>query len=470
MYQRPDDSHMARHPLKVARESLGLSQLGYARLIARAHDELGFGPRMVRTRHTVSHWEAGRNEPELTAQLAIARVHRVPGEEVARLGWPHWLHLATDDTALLNQPWTPQGAIGALHSTARLAGARPRSYLTVTGPALDFQIKKSLAALASPQPPPTRDGRPVTPGMLAGMEARIEALELQEVATPVTPMALYVAARAEHRLLAGLLTSHGYDAKTGAWLLLLATRTAALCEWLSGCLGEEARAERYALAAIRAATAAGSRRRVASCMIDLAFRHLVAGDPKDMLSLVHAARAIVRRPPAGLAVTLHTREAQALARLGDLTASTRALGRATSTLADEAADADPVADLLCVNVGEEWLAVSSGAAWLHLGRPKKALPHFTTLLDDGPASRTPDPPSPYAARRLLYVVDAQLALGELDAAAHSAHRAVALVGRLPPGLARQFRQRFAHHSTEPVVRDLIEEIRSPDERHPSPLR
>ncbi|WKX69370.1 helix-turn-helix transcriptional regulator [Streptomyces sp. XD-27] len=66
----------------MARESLGLSQLGYARLIARAHDELGFGSRMVKTRHTVSHWEAGRNEPELTAQLAIARIHHVPEEEV----------------------------------------------------------------------------------------------------------------------------------------------------------------------------------------------------------------------------------------------------------------------------------------------------------------------------------------------------------------------------------------------------
>ncbi|MFF7023216.1 hypothetical protein ACFY97_19750 [Streptomyces klenkii] len=240
------------------------------------------------------------------------------------------------------------------------------------------------------------------PGILAGIEARIEALELQEIATPVTPMALYVAARAEHCLFTGLLTGHGYDAKTGARLLLLATRTAALCEWLSGCLGEEARAERYALAGIRAATAAGSRRHVASCMTALAFRHLVAGDPKDMLSLVHAIQAIVPRLPAGLAVTLHTREAQALARLGDLTASTRALDRATSTLAAKAADADPAADLLSVNVDEEWLAVSSGTAWLHLGRPKKALPHFTTLLDNGPASRRArpslgDPPAKAAA-------------------------------------------------------------------------
>ncbi|UQA92328.1 helix-turn-helix transcriptional regulator [Streptomyces halobius] len=447
-----------RHPLKAARESLGLSQTAYARLIAKAHNELGFGPKMVKTHYTVLHWESGRNEPEPNTQLAIAHIHGVNLEDVLRLGWPHWLHLATDDATLLNQSWTPQSAIDALHSTARLADTRPRSYLAVTGPALDSQIRATLAALADPQPPPSREGRRVTPDTLTRIEARIEALELQEARALTTPMALYFATRAEHRLLTTLLTSSGYDHKAGARLLLLAARTAALCAWLSGCLGEDARAERYALAAIRAASVAGARRHVAAYMPDLAFRHLVAGDPKDVLSLVHATRAIVRHPSPGLAVTLHSREAQALARLGDITASTRALDRAVSTLVTGPTEVDPTIDPLSINVDEEWLDVSSGAAWLHLGRPEKALPHLTTLLDDGPPSRPPTPPSPCAASRLLYVVDAQLALGELDAATHSAHRAAALVGNLPPDLAHQFRQRFAPHTTEPAVRDLIDTL------------
>lgn len=457
MFQRADTG-ITRHPLKAARESLGLSQIEYARRIAKAHDGLGFGAMMVKTHYTVLHWESGRNEPNPHTQLAIAHVHGVDPEDVLRLGWPHWLHLATDDAPLLNQPWTPQGAMATLSSTARPADTRPRSYLAVTGPALDSHIRKSFAALAVPQRTPARDGHPVTPGTLTGAEARVEALELQEIAAPVVPMALYVAARAEHRLVTGLLTERGYAPETGARLLLLAARTAALCEWLSGCLGEDARAERYALAAIRAATAAGSRQRVASSMIDLAFRHLVAGDPQDMLSLVHATWTIVRRPPPGLAVTLHTREAQALARLGNISATTRALDRAAGALTATPADAEPTAEPLCINVDEEWLDVSSGTAWLHLGRPEKALPHFATLLDEGSLSRAPGPPSPYTARRLLYLVDAQLALGELDAAAHSAHRALALVGSLPPGLAHQYRRRFTPHSAEPVARNLIDAL------------
>ncbi|MFI1256174.1 hypothetical protein ACH4U6_20700 [Streptomyces netropsis] len=267
-------------------------------------------------------------------------------------------------------------------------------------------------------------------------------------------MALHYAALAEHRLVIALVTRSGYDRKSGAWLLLLAARTAALCGWLSGCLGEVARAERYTLTAIRTATAAGARRHVATYMSDLAVSHLVAGVPQDALSLVHAARAAVRRPPPPLRAGLHIREARALACLGETAASAQAPERATHTLASRT-DWDPTGPLH-INVDEQWVAINSGTAWLHLGRPKKALTYFTTLLNDGPPSRTPTPPSPYTARNLLQVTDTQLALGELDAAAHTAHRAVALVGSLPTGLAHQYRQRFAPHSTEPVVRDLID--------------
>ncbi|GAA0346454.1 hypothetical protein GCM10010319_23670 [Streptomyces blastmyceticus] len=45
-------------------------------------------------------------------------------------------------------------------------------------------------------------------------------------------------------------------------------------------------------------------------------------------------------------------------------------------------------------------------------------------------------PPPRTARRLLYVVDAHLSLGDLDAAVGSAYRAVDLLGILPPPASR----------------------------------
>ncbi|WP_331723642.1 MULTISPECIES: hypothetical protein [unclassified Streptomyces] len=454
MYQRPDEPDGARHPLKAARQALGLSQIAYARLVAKTHDELGFGPMAVRNHHKVLRWESGGTAPEHTAQLAIARIHQVPEDEVSRLGWPHWLHLATDDATLLHQRLTPRSAIDALHTTARLTDESPRSYLAVTGPALGSQLRNVLTALDNPQPLPSRHGHCLTPDALAHVEARLEALELQEAGAQVTPAVLYFAARAEHRLITGLLTDGGYSRTTGARLLLLAARAAVLCAWLCGCLGEEARAERFSLAAIRAAAAAGAPRHVASYLPDLAFRHLLAGAPQDVLSLVTAARAIVRHPSPQLAAVLHTREAQAFARLGEDRAAGRALHRAAAALSDRHGSPDPFS----VNVDETWLASAAGSVWLHLGRPGKALPHFAPLLDEGPAPHRPDPLSPYAARRLLSVVDTQLALGDLDAAAATAHRAIAFVGSLPPGLARQYRQRFASRAAEPVVRDLSQAL------------
>ncbi|MGW1076724.1 hypothetical protein [Streptomyces sp. NPDC002537] len=443
---------MAQHPLVSLRGSVGLSHPAYARLIAETHARLGFG-HMAARREKISRWESGRTVPELTAQLAMAHVHQVPGEEVERLGWPHWLHLATGDAALPYQPWTVPGALNTLRGTARPSEARPHpDRLAVTGPALAVQIRESLAALAGRQPPPARDGHRVTPDTVAWIETRTQALERHEAGTPLTPTALYGAARTEHRLITTLLTTGGYDSTTGTRLLLLATRTAVLCAWLSSSLGEEAGAERYTLAAIRAATAAGARQHTAESMCQLAVRHLIAGSPRDALHLVHAARAAAPHPTAHLAASLHIKEALALARLKDATASFRTLGHATRALDADTTGRNPTDNNLPgITLDEDYLAIVRGHAWCFLGRPRKALPHFASLFTSAPSS-----PIPYTARRLLHAVDSQLADGQLDAAAHSTHHAVTLTGTLPPGLTHKYRQRLAPHRAEPLIRDLLD--------------
>src|SRR5262245_41707753 len=94
-----------RHPLAALRSRAGYTHGEYARLIAETHAELGFG-HMAARREKVSRWEAGRAVPERTAQLAIAHIHAVPKEDVDRLVWPDWLHLAYGDARQLELPWT----------------------------------------------------------------------------------------------------------------------------------------------------------------------------------------------------------------------------------------------------------------------------------------------------------------------------------------------------------------------------
>ncbi|MEU8779518.1 hypothetical protein [Streptomyces sp. NPDC048606] len=181
---------------------------------------------MAARREKVSRWESGRTVPDLGTQLAIAHVHQVGAEDVHRLGWPHWLYLATDAAALA-QPWTAQGAVNAARQTAQPNREGVRSYLTVTG----------------------------------------TLLEAQEAEASLSPMTLYRAARAEDRLVLRLLAAAGYDRPTGTRLLLLATRTATRCGCFSRCLGDEAGAERYALAALRTGNTAGSQTSTANTLL-----------------------------------------------------------------------------------------------------------------------------------------------------------------------------------------------------------
>ncbi|MEV4870749.1 hypothetical protein [Streptomyces syringium] len=441
---------MAQHPLTLLRNSVGLSHRDYAQLVADTHHALGFGHIHAR-REKISRWESGRVIPALTAQLAMAHVHGVDEEDVLRRGWPHWLHLATDDAALVNQPWTAQGAID---SAEQLAGAQPRSYLAVTGPGLHAQLRAALLALADPKLLPAREGPPVPSEALTCIESRTQSLEAQEAGSHSTPMALLYATRTELQLITTLLNHSGYGSATRARLLGLAARTARLCSCLSTGLGEVAIAERYALTAIRMAVATGGRHQALICLADLAGIHLVAGDPRDALSVIHAARTAPRHLVPHLAATLRSWEALALARLGEPTGSAQAMNQAGRILATELEE-DVTCDQSTRSINEMRLALCTGISWLHLDRPKQALPSFITLFGEDASVPSRVPPCPVTAAALLYMVDVQLSLGELDAAARSTHRAIALVGDLPTALAQQYHQRFAPYENEPLVKNLF---------------
>ncbi|MGF1427265.1 hypothetical protein [Kitasatospora sp. LaBMicrA B282] len=444
---------MARHPLATLRNSLGLSHPGYAQLVARTHEQLGSG-RMAARREKISRWESGRSVPELTAQLAMAHIHQVDTEDVLRLGWPNWLLLATGDEALLDRPWTVAGAVDALTSTSRSTSEPSR--LAVTGPVLRAQVQAALGALQAGPGAWTRRGRHVGEEAVSWIEARVTNIEGLEAGTSIPQAVLFASARAEYQLAADLLTGYGYDAVTGRRLLLLAARSATLCVWLSGALGEELRAERYALAALRAAVAAGEGRHTAAYLALLAIRHLRRGDPNDALALLRAARVAVPRPTPRLAIVLRTREARAVARLGDRTSTLRSLGQASRALDVASPSWNPESDPTCGNVDQEYFTLALGHAMLRLGRPKQALVHYDVLLGDGTEPHRP--PSPHLAARLRPVVEAQLAVGDVAAAADTVARAVAHAGRLPPGLADGFRRQMLPHAEHRGVAVLLDRL------------
>ncbi|MEV6979082.1 hypothetical protein [Kitasatospora sp. NPDC093806] len=447
------------HPLTRLRTAQGLSHADYARLVARTHAELGLG-QMAARREKVSRWESGRTVPEHTAQLAMARIHGVPADEVRRLGWPHWLHLVLSDAVLLDQAYTDRGAELALHGTLHLRKGPSTPALLLRGAALAAQTRSALALITAPDRRPDAEGRSPSAEQLQWCEARIAALERHEAGTAVPAATLYRAARAEHRLVVRLLGVGGADAPTSRRLFALAARTALLCTWLSSALGEEARAERYNLAAVRAAAAAAEPALATAAFTQLALRHVIAGDPADALALVRAAGDAGSGPLPATAVPVRLVEALAFARQGCATDAARALDRAAVTAAPgphphphphpAPAPDDPSGTAALARA----VTVARAQAALFLGAPREARSYFETLTDSLLAPRAIDP-SPHTGVWLLYATDVHLELGEVDLAARAVHRAVNAIGLLPSGLARQYRQRLAHHAREPAVRRAL---------------
>lgn len=440
---------MTQHPLALLRASLGLPSRAYSQLVAETHAKLGFG-HMAARREKVSRWESGRTVPEIPAQLAIAHIHQVSEADVLRLGWPRWLYLPSGDALLLSLPWTREGAVDALHNTVHLTDPPDRSYLALSGDATSSLIAQwNAAVVTAPLLPQSCNGRRITSDTLTWLTSRLEALE--KLVWTVSPAALYPSARSELGLVAELLSQHSYSQRTGAGLLLLSARSAGLCGRINISMGSSGRAERYFLAATRAAAAAESPQLAAAYLAGVAHCHLNSGAPRDVCLLVEAARAAVRPQPY-LAALLHLLEARARARLGEASLSLRALDRAGITLTDHAAQEDRLACPATSHVDTHWATACAGVTWLHLDRPKQALEHLAPLFDDRDLSRFVC----YSSRELIFAVDALLALGEVEAAVHSACRAASLDRALPAETIRQYRTRFSAHRTVPSVRQFLD--------------
>ncbi|MFJ4798993.1 hypothetical protein [Kitasatospora purpeofusca] len=455
------------HPLTVLRAVLGLSQPEYARLVARAHDELGLG-RTAARREKVSRWESGRIVPEHSAQLAMARIHGVPAREVARLGWPFWLHLATGDGVPLDgardgpRLYLPRGG-PRLPASERPPGSALPGFV-LRGDRLAAQVNGLLARLAGPRPAlgreqaaPAAQVAQVAQAVerIDWIEARAGALEQQMLVSLLPARLLLAAAHTEHRQVTHLLAAAGPGGATGRRLLLLSARTALLCSGFSCALGELADAERHALTAVRAGAAAGDRDVSATAMTQLARHHLLASNAADALGLLRAARTAAPDLPASTALELHNCEASAFAQLGRATEAGRAL--------DLAAEAFTAADRAATGAATDseayrrFVAIGRASVWSFLGRPARARPQLAALADSLTASGG-STPSPYSALWFLYVVNGHLALGELDVAADAVHRIRALTGELPLVLASDLRQLLAPHRNERLLREALDDL------------
>jgi hypothetical protein len=193
--------------------------------------------------------------PDLTAAVLTHALGRTV--DAAELGWARsdGVFGVPADTGL-NLPWTAAGALDAAEEVTDTGSMDRRVFVHLTGGALTGPALEWLLA------------RPATDvGHLAGR--RVQAQHVDAIETMTAQLrrmddrlgggTVLDLVPAQVRHVRSLLTDHAYTESIGTRLHAAAAELLRLGGWLSYDAGQQAQAQRYWLAALRAAHAAGDR-------------------------------------------------------------------------------------------------------------------------------------------------------------------------------------------------------------------
>lgn len=444
------------HPLAWLLHHHGWSATNYLARLDPIHRRLGYGSIDRHQRQRVWRWIGRGVTPEEGIQRAMAHLHRIPEGEISARPWPDWLRLAClTERDLLQAEWTTQAATDLLDRIAAMGGPMDRrAFLVVTG------VTPVLAqAAAAPPAAATAHGRRIGAGTPELFEHALAVLRRQD--DQLGSGQVHATARAQLRLITDTLQHASYSQATGRRLYAAAAEAARSCGWTAHDSGQHALAEEFYVLALRAAAAGDDPVATANTCAFWAITRYSGGDPHGAVALADAAlRYADRFDSPRLEAVLHARRARAHAKAGDPRAAARAQD-AAFTAYDRARDRhveeEPDA-VYWVNLGELHSWAASNAT--NLGDPRTALAHFEAIPAAHQAEGYNHDVYPRAAAlRLARTAEAHLALGDLDAAVHAAHRAIDHLGGVTSARSTStlatLRATLATHQDTGVVRDFL---------------
>jgi transcriptional regulator with XRE-family HTH domain len=424
-------------------------------------------------RSTVVRWEAGettplpRSRPKLAEALAVSvdELDVMLGEgqpvEDARSTSSSAAHMADrlhDDPehdAVLVSPWTHQGTVEA---SVVLRGGRSRverrHFVLLGGAALTAPAHQWLVQEPGPLVSGL-SGRRVSAGLVDRLTAMVcDLRKMDDVAGGGSVLSL---AQDEFEWVTGLLDRAVYDERTGRALHVALAELGQLCGWAAYDAGYHGLAQRYYVAALRAAHSADDRplgAHILSCMAEQAARE---GQPDEAVTLIQTALTGTRgcQTPSLLA-NLYTGQAYAFATLGDGSSCTAALSQARTQIERLTPAAEPPW-LYWVNPANMTSEVGNALRQLgHAEHAVMALENGIAMFDDSlPRGRL---------GYLIHLADTLIRPGkqrDLDAAADRALEAIALAENLDStrcvGLIRNLYHQMTPHATVPAIGDFWNE-------------
>ncbi len=418
---------------------------------------MGYG-QMAYRREKVSRWIRGDYAPNYRTQLAMAALEGIGSEAIHAHGWPGWLLLAVpEDHTILTAPWTTTGTVHALD----IAGGPVdrRKFLITTTLTLAATVAQwSGAAPAGAAP---TGGRRIAADVPALFERRLA--DLRRLDDHMGSGEVYTAARAELRLIVDTIKNASYSERVGRRLFGAAAEASRSAGWTAYDSGQTAAAERHYASALRAAASAGDTVTAVNTLSFWAIQHYSTGDPRGAVDLIEAA--LNQAPEIGSArmtAMLHARACRAHARAGD----TRATDRSANAALDAYSHAGPIQDdPACVywfNLGETHKLLGTSA--LNLGNPKRALTHFQDAFTAHTRENYDGASFPRShALHLARIAEAQLALGDVEAAVIAARDAVTRIGGVTSArgtkTVEDLRKKLARRRGVPAVAVFLDDTR-----------
>jgi DNA-binding XRE family transcriptional regulator/tetratricopeptide (TPR) repeat protein len=432
-------------------------------------------------RTTVVRWEAGETTPQLWCRPKLAQALAVSVDELdtmlaegqtvedgrSSLEAPANGQVLDLDPAaklpddpqhdpVLVAPWNYRGIVDAVVMLSGGGWVKRRAFLSLTGTALTAPAHQWL--VHEPEPLISGlSGRRISAGMVHQLTAMIAELrKMDDIAGGGSVLTL---AQQEFNWVAGLLDQATYDGQTGRALLVVLAELGQFCGWSAYDAGHHGLAQRFYIAALRAAHSADDRplgAHVLASMANQAARH---GQPAEAVTLIETALAGTRgRQTPALLAQLHMRHAYAFARLRDSSACTTAISKARTQVEQLKPDDDPPW-LYWVNL--PGIMVNTGDCLLRIDRFDQAADMLTEGIGQFNESFVRD--------RQIYITHLAGALArpgkqrDLDVAAGLGMESIDLAESLDSnnglGYLHDLYHRLKLHAKVPAVCDFLERAR-----------
>ena len=412
---------------------------------------------------TVGRWERGETSPQPWLRPKLAGALAVSLEELDYLlaeGQPAKALAPSDETddPVLSAPWSYRGTVEA---AVALSGGddrvKRRGFLALSGTALTAPAHQWL--VHEPEPLVSGlSGHRVSTELADRFPAMIaELCTMDDVGGggPVLSLAQH-----EFGWVAGLLDRASYDEPTGRKLHLALAELGRLAGWGAYDSGQPELAQRYHIAALRAAHTIDDRPLGAYTLGYLANQATRQGRPAEAVTLIETALAGVRghETPALLA-DLYTKQADAFAILRDSASCTAASSKARTQIEHLNPDND-LPHLYWVRPAV--VTAYAGQCLLQLGNTDQA----AILLDEGIALFD----ASFTRDRQAYLTHSADALSrpgkqrDLDTATARGMEAIQIAERLDStystDLLRNLYRQMQPHATVPAVGDFLDRARS----------